>query len=108
MAVPAKQLHKLDPLIGSVCNASLFVATSQMYFPFLTCEVKYGNTALNITNQQKSHSITIAVRSIVKLYRVVQREKELNKKILTFSISHNHQSVRIYGHYPIINREKAT
>lgn len=37
-----EQLHKLKPLIGSVFDTSFFVATYQMYFPLLTCEVKCG------------------------------------------------------------------
>ena len=28
---------------------------------------------------------------------------ELHREILGFSISHDHRSVRIYGHYPVID-----
>lgn len=35
----------------------------------------------------------------------VKREKELHRQILAFSISHDHQAVRIYGHYPEISEE---
>ncbi|EDN08738.1 hypothetical protein I7I51_00388 [Histoplasma capsulatum] len=38
----------------------------------------------------------------------VKREKELHRQILAFSISHDHCSVRIYGHYPMIEGEKTT
>lgn len=31
---------------------------------------------------------------------------QLPNKILAFSVSHNHQSVRIYGHYPGDNWER--
>ena len=102
------QLRKLDPLIGSVFDTSLFVATYRMYFPFLTCEVKCGAAALDVADRQNAHSMTIAVRSVVELYRAVKREKELNREILAFSISHDHRSVRIYGHYPIIDGDKVT
>ena len=47
--------------------------------------------------------MTMAVRGVVKFYRLVRREKELHREILAFSISHDHSSVRIYGHYPVIN-----
>jgi hypothetical protein len=50
----------------------------------------------------------MAVRGIVELFRLVKREKELHREILAFSISYNHETVRIYGHYPIINRNKTT
>lgn len=98
-----EQLNKLDPLVGTVFDTSFFVATYRMYFPFLTCEVKCGAAALDVADRQNAHSMTIAVRSVVELYRAVKREKELNQEILAFSISHDHRSVRIYGHYVVID-----
>ena len=103
-----EQLKKLDPFIGSVWDTSLYAATFRMYFPFLTCEVKCGAAALDIADRQNVHSMTVAVRALVELFRSVQREKELNQEILTFSISHDHTSVRIYGHYAIIEADKTT
>lgn len=73
-----------------------------MYFPFLTCEVKCGAAALDIADRQNAHSMTLAVRAIVELFRAVKREDEVNRQILAFSISHDHRSARIYGHYPVI------
>ncbi|KAK5310626.1 hypothetical protein LTR93_011984 [Exophiala xenobiotica] len=102
------QLQRLDPLVGSVFDTSFFVATYRMYFPFLTCEVKCGAAALDIADRQNAHSMTIAVRSVVELYRAVKREKELNQEILAFSISHDHRTVRIYGHYAVIDGNKTT
>ena len=107
-AFTEEQLNKLDPLVGSVFDTSFFVATYRMYFPFLTCEVKCGAAALNIADRQNAHSMTIAVRGIVELYRAVKRERELNREILAFSISHDHSAVRIYGHYAVINDSKTT
>lgn len=52
--------------------------------------------------------MTIAVRSVIELYKAVKREKELDRKILAFSISHDHRSVRIYGHYAVINNNQTT
>jgi len=103
-----EQLKKLDPLIGSVFDTSFFVATYRMYFPFLTCEVKCGAAALDVADRQNAHSMTVAVRGVVELYRAVKREKELHREILAFSISHDHSTVRIYGHYAIIVEDKTT
>ncbi len=103
-----EQLKKLDPLIGSVFDNSFFVATYRMYFPFLTCEVKCGAAALDVADRQNAHSMTIAVRAIVELYKAVKREKELHQEILAFSISHDHSTVRIYGHYAIIMEDNTT
>ena len=103
-----EQLNKLNPLIGSVYDTSFFVATYRMYFPFLTCEVKCGAAALDIADRQNAHSMTLAVRSVIELFRLIKREKELHREILAFSISHDHRAVRIYGHYPVIDGNKTT
>jgi hypothetical protein len=84
------------------------MATWQMYFPFLTCEVKCGNLALDIADRQNAHSMTLAVRGIVELFRKVNREEELHLHILAFSVSHDHRTVRIYGHYPVIDGTKTS
>ena len=98
-----EQLKRLDPFIGSVFDTSFFVATYRMYLPFLTCEVKCGAAALDIADRQNAHSMTLAVRGVVELFRLVKREKELHREILAFSFSHDHRAVRIYGHYPVID-----
>lgn len=103
-----EQLNRLDPLIGSVYDTSYFVATYRMYFPFLTCEVKCGAAALDIADRQNAHSMTIAVRAVVELFRLAKREKELHRTILAFSASHDHATVRIYGHYPVVIDGKKT
>ena len=103
-----EQLKKLDPIIGSVWETSFFTATYRMYFPFFTCEIKCGAIALDIADRQNAHSMTIAVRAFIELFRSVKREKELDREILAFSVSHDHRSVRIYGHYPVIQGETTT
>jgi hypothetical protein len=104
------QLEKLKPFVGEVTDTftSHFMATWQMYFPFLTCEVKCGAAALDVADRQNAHSMTLAVRGTVELFRLVKREKELHREILAFSISHDHSTVRIYGHYALIDGSKTT
>jgi hypothetical protein len=102
------QLKRLEPFVGDLTDTSFFMATYHMYFPFLTCEVKCGATALDIADRQNAHSMTMAVRGVVELFRLIKREKELHREILGFSISHDHRTVRIYGHYPIIDGNKTT
>ncbi|KAF8853979.1 hypothetical protein BDZ45DRAFT_597716, partial [Acephala macrosclerotiorum] len=104
------QLEKLKPFIGEVSDTftSHFMATWQMYFPFLTCEVKCGAAALDVADRQNARSMTLAVRGVVGLFKLVKREKELHRKILAFSISHDHRTVRIYGHHSIIDGDKTT
>jgi hypothetical protein len=102
------QLKRLGPFVGDLTDTSFFMATYYMYFPFLTCEVKCGAVALDIADRQNAHSMTMAVRGIVELFRLVKRENELYREILAFLLSHDHRTVRIYGHYPIIDGSKTT
>ncbi|EDN10308.1 predicted protein [Histoplasma mississippiense (nom. inval.)] len=106
-AFTQKQLSNLTPFIGDISQTSFFLGTADMFFPFLTSEVK-GKAALDIADRQNAHSMTLAVRGVVELFRIVKREKELNGEILGFSISYDYCSVRIYGHYPVINEQKIT
>lgn len=105
-----EQLETLKPFVGEIASlhTSYFMGTWRMYFPFLTCEVKCGAAALDVADRQNAHSMTIAVRAVVELFRYVQREKELDREILAFSISHDHRTVRIYGHYALIEKNKNT
>lgn len=104
-AFSEEQREKLAPFIGDFIagDQSYFMATYYMYFPFFTCEVKCGAAALDIADRQNAHSMTLAVRAIVELFRLVKREKEIDREVLAFSVSHDHRSVRIYGHYAVID-----
>jgi len=79
-----------------------------MHFPFLTKEVKTGVMGLLIADNQNAHSVTIAVRAVVELFKLVGREKELHQEIIAFAISHDDESVRLYAHYPFIDGDKVT
>ena len=99
------QLDKISPILGDWVSGdqSFFMATYYMLFPFLSNEVKCGLQALDVADCQNAHSMTLAARAVVELFRLVERESELNRELLAFSISHDHRSVRIYGVYPVIN-----
>ena len=109
-AFTEEQLEKLEPFVGEIGSKlqSYFMTTTRMYFPFLTCEVKCGASALDVADRQNAHSMTIAVRALVELFRSVKREKELDREVIAFSISHDDRYVRIYGHYPVIEGDKTT
>ncbi len=102
------QLKRIGPFVGEFTDTSFLMATYSMYFPFVTCEAKCGTAALDVADRQNAHSMTLAVRGVVELFRLVKREKELHREILAFSVSHDHRTVRIYGHYPIIDGKKTT
>ena len=96
------QIHKLHYNL-KLGTKTYFSATLEMYFPFLTSEVKCGEQALNIADRQNAHSMAVAIKGIAELYRRVGRAKELHGKVLGFSISHDHSHVRIFAHYPEID-----
>ncbi|KIW44377.1 hypothetical protein, variant 1 [Exophiala oligosperma] len=102
------QLQKLQPFVGDLTDNSFFMGTWYMYFPFFSSEVKCGAAALDVADRQNAHSMTLAVRGVVELFRLVKREQELHREILAFSISHDNETVRIYGHYPVIEGKKTT
>ena len=103
------QLEKLSPFIGNFLagDQSFFMATYLVYFPFLSCEVKCGIADLDTADRQNAHSMTLAVRGVFELFRLVGREEEVDRQILAFSISHDHQNVHIYGYYPVIQGKEA-
>ena len=102
-AFTSDQLRRLQPSIGNWKETSRVMATDEMYFPFLTAEVKCGNEALNIADRQNAHSAAVSANAVVELYRLVSRQDELNQKILALSVSHDNNAVKMYGHYALIN-----
>lgn len=100
------EIAQLSPFIDEERDESTVMSTDYMYFPFLSCEVKCGPAALDIADRQNAHSMTLAVRGVAELFRTVGRQDEVNRQILAFSVSHDHSSVRIYGHYPVIDGER--
>ena len=99
------QVQKLLPYIGNRVPydyLSLFLATWRTFFPFFTREAKGGTGDLDVADRQNAHSMTMAVRGIVELFKLVNRENELHRELVAFSISHDATNVRIYGHYATI------
>ena len=90
--------------------------TTQMFFPFLMCEVKCGGVGLDIADRQNMHSCSVAVRALLRIeqeadkYRlkkgIEKKTDSLNGQVLVFSISHDQKDARLYGHYAIVQWEK--
>jgi hypothetical protein len=99
-----ERLQKLQLFIGNELeDCSYFVATYDMYFPFLTCEVKCGLSALDVADRQNPHSQTVGLRSLYELHWIVNRDKELHRQICGVSISHSDVDVRIWGHIVVVD-----
>ncbi|KAF2175336.1 hypothetical protein K469DRAFT_69192 [Zopfia rhizophila CBS 207.26] len=103
------RIRKLRPLLGDDPSyQSPLMATHYMYFPILTSEVKCGTTGLELADRQNAQSMGIAVRAIVSIFQRAKRESELHRELLTFSVSHDHRTVRLHGWYPIFKGNKFT
>ncbi|PWY67230.1 hypothetical protein BO94DRAFT_478986, partial [Aspergillus sclerotioniger CBS 115572] len=100
------QREKLKPLLGQSGETSVLQGTENMIFPFLTAEVKSSTVSLELADRQNTHSITRAMRGVVELFKIVGREDELHRRILGFSIVHDHAAVEVYAHYPIMGPEQ--
>lgn len=107
-AFTKEQLEILSPFVGDFIagDLSYFMATYYLYFPFLACEVQCGAGDLAIADRQNAHSMTLAARGVVELFRLVGRETEVHRQILAFSVSHDDQWARIYGYYPVIDEKE--
>ncbi|KAJ5938474.1 hypothetical protein N7466_001608 [Penicillium verhagenii] len=87
---------------------SPYTVREDMYFPYLTAEIKCGNQALDFADRQNMHSMCIALRAVVSLCQAAGCTEEVHRRILGFSISHDLGGLRIYGYYPEIDDAKVS
>ncbi|KAJ5559382.1 hypothetical protein N7513_001781 [Penicillium frequentans] len=87
---------------------SPYTVRDDMYFPYLTAEIKCGNQALDFADRQNMHSMCIALRAVVSLCQAAGCTEEVHRRILGFSISHDLGGLRIYGYYPEIDDGKVS
>lgn len=91
-------------LVRALGDPAIWTPMGRVSLPFLTCEAKYMN-GLEQADNQNAHSMTLAIMSVVNLFRRAQCERTIHLEILGFSISYNHKAVQLYCHYPVINGE---
>ena len=89
-------------------SKSFYTAREDIYFPFLMSEVKCGKQALDLADRANAHSMTIAVRGVVELFRKAACPMDIHRKVLAFSVSHDHTIVRLYAHYAEIDGGKTS
>ncbi|POR32125.1 Uncharacterized protein TPAR_07662 [Tolypocladium paradoxum] len=101
------QLVKLGPFVGRLAeqDQSFFMGTSNMYFPFLSCHVFRQGGAAHDAHHHTGHSMALAVRGVVELFRLLKREDEVNRQVLAFSVVHSCVVVQIYVHYAEVQGE---
>ena len=97
-AFTSAQWKQMRALIRGVERNPL-MATWKMWYPFFMCEAKASRENLVIADRQNMCSGSVAVNALVTLYRAAGRERELHRKIVAFSISHDTEIFKIYGHF---------
>jgi hypothetical protein len=104
------QLRKLGIKIKSNNKKSLYTVREEMYFPYLTAEIKSEMQALELADRQNMHSMCIALRAVVSLAKEAGSVglRTVHRRLLGFSISHDHEGFRIYGYYPEIEDGEAS
>ncbi|KAL5341801.1 hypothetical protein BJX70DRAFT_357954 [Aspergillus crustosus] len=96
----SRQHLKMQPYITSGL-ISYFKGTPKMFFPFFTAEVKQKPQPGLVAELQNIHSMTVAMRGVVELYRRVhpQKVQELSGMVLGFSISLGIDKAVIHAYY---------
>jgi hypothetical protein len=90
-------------------DAKPFLFTHHLCFPFLICEVKTGEQGLATADRRNAHSASISVRAIIELHKAAfgakcpGRVSELYGQVLAFTVSHDNEQAKLYGHYATDN-----
>ena len=87
---------------------SYYTAREDIYFPFLTAEVKCGRAGLELADRANMHSMVVGMRGIVDLYRKVGRPNDIHRRLLGLSISHDDNSIRMHAYWPEIDGDQTT
>ncbi|KAF2158944.1 hypothetical protein M409DRAFT_30574 [Zasmidium cellare ATCC 36951] len=104
-AFTKEEKEKLQMSHTSACP-NLFL--ENMYFPFLIYEVKGSDRLIEEAERQAMHSASIATRAVVELFRKISATAEVHKKILAFSVAHNHSIVMIFAHFATITDQRTS
>lgn len=91
-----------------IYNAQSIAATGHARLILRRLDEDRYNIGLDIADRQNAHSHTVALRGLAALFRLFGREQELHGIFLTYSISHDHRTVRLYGHQAIIVGQNTT
>lgn len=105
--------EEIEKLQYNVSFERPWLFTPNLCFPFLMCEAKTGLEGIDKADRQNMHSASIAVRTIIELYKAAfgttapDRVNELYGQVLAFSVSHNNGLVNLYGHYAVLSDDWA-
>ena len=77
------QMDKLNPLISGWNHAPYFAANDRMLFPSLDCEDRPSNAPFGNAERRNAHSMLIAVRGVIELFKAFGLQKRVDRAIPT-------------------------
>lgn len=89
-------------------NSNNTCACESMILPFYICEAKCFDKSIEESELQALHSASVASNAVIQMYQKISAADELHGRILVFSVSHNQRVVKVFGHYAMIDGDKAT
>lgn len=104
------QLERLAPFVGEVTDTFTFYAIGHLADvpPVANMQREVRRHGSWYRRRTECSQYDTCSERYGWLFRLAKREKELHREILAFPISHDHETIRIYGHYPVIDGNKAT
>ncbi|KAL3459020.1 hypothetical protein BJX64DRAFT_291564 [Aspergillus heterothallicus] len=100
-AFTQEQQAKLQPQLGEYGGSSYYKGTRDMLFPFLTVEVKARDSLIEEGQGRNAYAMAIGLRSVCMVFYAAGRTNEIDRRVLGFSITFNHESVFIHAYYPV-------
>lgn len=97
---------QLEILKSAANGPNDFTATKRMFFPFLLCEVKSPVQSIYHAESQNAHNAFMTVRSMVKLFRMADPDRNVSGEVMAFSVSYNSDEVLIHAYYPFLKGER--
>ncbi|KAL3440853.1 hypothetical protein BJX65DRAFT_300160 [Aspergillus insuetus] len=101
------RMTTLAPFLGDL-GSSAYKGTLDMLFPFFTSEAKSAKRTLLEADHQNAHSMTCALRGVVRLFQLVKREKYLHQRILGFSVDYHRYEVNNFSFTTQNGRDRET
>jgi len=98
------RLSRLGGRAASSCAAGAVV-----FFPFLFCQANGGGPGgLELANLRAARDGTVAARAVATLLLAAGRGADVDRQVLAWTVSHDAERVRVWGHYALVQADTTT
>jgi hypothetical protein len=105
-SLPLLFLYNHQSIILYQHNGSVIHTTSSSLVT--ASESTTTTNKFDIADRQNAHNMGIAIRSILAIFKLAGKHTQLHQRLLTYSISHDDEWVRMDGWYPIFDGDRMT